>query len=387
MGVSIPEHVNLFTRWVNIQDLNENDTYRNGEVVHLSSIFQRIIFFFKELFSGGRLQNDHTHFQQFYSEISVSVSTLNNYLDTRPDDTVFFMVQTLLKIQAHINISGWKAPHAEYELFEKQISELLNKAKAKIKTWNVSTFSEKDKQDIVRWINSDPIQRQFAAAVKGDLPSRWDEIPKGAVILYNPDSWTLSHKLQNHSLTFRQMIKTIKTIFCKIFTGKVYTHAELSLGNGYTFDLDKQEGTLCSGIAKIQNRRGKFCFYDVIAPNQDRMVKAHNQAFPDCPVNNFDELWTKIEKEARDKYKKIRASMADIIRVVLTTRRPDNYDCKQAWNPGVNNYGCSATISALFGGIGGIDIGKQFNKQVQNISPADLEKSEFFIPTYILASR
>jgi hypothetical protein len=64
---------------------------------------------------------------------------------------------------------------------------------------------------------------------------------------------------------------------------------------------------------------------------------------------------------------------------------PDNYDCTPVWDPENNHFGCSATISALYGKFGS-GIGREFSKIDENVTPVDFFHSQFFTFLYAIGN-
>jgi len=357
--------------------LKPSSTVRNGKVVPLDHFFKRWIFFFREsLFKDRRCQDDK-EFHTFYQKIKNSIQQIEESLEKNVNliDTIQKIV-ALLQIDAKIMISQWKPQNQDYLSFRKKIESLQLQAKSKV---NIPALS----QTVKRWIESTSDQRKFAAYCHTDLPLKWEEIPAGALILCNPKSWAIAHHIRGHTLRWDQMIKKVKALLCKLLNGTSHTHAELCLGNGYTFDLAKKHHMRFSGEGKIQDRRGRICYEDVFFPNEKKMIETHNQKFPFSQVATFEPLSKALEREARTKGILARAHLGDILKTSLPSYRPSHYDCTRAWLPEKNRCSCSALISALFGKYG-VDIGKQFNKKDQNITPADFYHSEFFSPHYVL---
>ncbi|MES2273376.1 MAG: hypothetical protein V4487_04225, partial [Chlamydiota bacterium] len=115
--------------------------------------------------------------------------------------------------------------------------------------------------------------------------------------------------------------------------------------------------------------------------NREAMVQAYNNRFPNQAVPGFNELFAKIDGEARLQAPQVKATFWDVFKTGIKIWRTPTYDCTTAWQPGKKKYGCSATVSSLFSKFG-IDIGAQFNKVDQNIKPGDFLSSKFFQPFY-----
>lgn len=396
-----PQNLNARILQHDFQDLltfKPEDAYRcdagsgQWEALNLSSLFLRVVFYILEYFSGGIVVRDNAAFDALYrdkiiepltalqaaSGVGKDAETLNERAE---------MLQTLMKVHAKISVSRWGSNlrnNANLRNFEDGLIAAQTGIKAEMAERGVALAP-----DLARWVNSNLEQRRFAAFCNSDLPYLWKEVPAGAVVLTNYRSMEIGIKLKGFKLTWGQWLFAFKTIFCKLFTGKIYTHAELSLGKGETFDLDKKQGTVLDGEVKIQNRiagkEDRICYHDIFVPKQQEMVNAYNEMVrvaqdPDEPmpeVENFEQLWEMIGAEAKAKAPLIHATPWDICKVALPLSRPEGYDNTQAWQPGRKQYGCSALITALMGKYG-IDIGAQFNKQAQNVSPANFSASNFY---------
>ena len=147
------------------------------------------------------------------------------------------------------------------------------------------------------------------------------------------------------------------------------------------FDLNKKRAICVKG--HIEDRKGHIFYGTIITPKQQQMLDAYNTQYPNDPCQNFDALWNKIQQEVMDNASKVFATTWDIIKTILVFRkRPQNYDATQIWNPGKTHLSCSATNCALFSKFG-IDISKEFDKQIHNITPANLFQSEYFTRFYV----
>ncbi|MES2274009.1 MAG: hypothetical protein V4487_07440, partial [Chlamydiota bacterium] len=295
-----------------------------------------------------------------------------------------------------------------------------------------------NRKRIVRWIQADSNQRRFAAHLNtSDVPYRGDEIPAGSVLITDPNAFLLALKISGKKPLWKSIVVKIKSLLCHFFNGMPHTHAEIALGDGEFFDLDKAKDNCLQGqgmikVRKEKKRAGKIeraaqrnpgptgpgqasylsiCgkelghppyrsgespslqegvlqkhrvlyYATIVQPNQKAMVEAHNERFPELPVQNFQELWAMIDREARASAPLVKASIWDILKTGIKIKRTSDYDSTAAWQPGIKRYGCSGTVSALFSKYG-IDIGQEFNKVDQNVKPADFLKSKFFQPFYL----
>jgi hypothetical protein len=350
--------------------------------VHLSSLAARILFWIRELFSGGRAANDQRAFEAFYARMRESIRVLRE--DLLKGASPFSEVQTALKIHAKIANSAWGKNVEEsssFIEFSNEIEGLRLEASQRIGEWD-----GKEKAIVRRWIESTIAQRRFAAFLDlKEVPYRYSEIPRGAVILTDPRMYLQSAHLRKNGSLSKAILVRIKAVFCWFTTGKRYTHAELSLGKGESFDLDKKEGFWLKGEMKIQSRGERICYGPVLSANEEKMLESHQRLFRErgwVPFETFDDLWAAIDAEARRSAPLIGAGIFDLIRVGIPSKRPADYDPMEAWKPGEKQYACSATTSALLSKFG-IDIGKQFDKKDLNVSPSDFLASEYFNPIFV----
>ncbi len=360
--------------------LKPTDTFRKGEVVCLEGIISRIIFAIKEFFSGGWENRDILTFTDFYdSFFKQKIIDLTQQISTNQNlDQTLTEIKDLLKTKAKIANSAWAkslGTSLEYGFFQSECDALQELAKAHLPpAINKTTF---------RWIQATDSQQRFAAYLNLDeVPYRFEEIPKGAVMLTDPHAFLLGLKIKDTWPWVKTSVIRFKAWACKFTTGKTVTHAELALGGGESFDLDKPDGNWWQGQGTIQKRTNRIFYGTIVVPNGQAMLDAYNRRFPLERLNTFDDLWAKIDLEARTQAVNVKVTIWDIIKTAIPRTRAPDYDCTKAWDPSNNQYSCSATTSALFSKFG-IDIGEEFSKVDQNISPADFLRSKFFQPFYI----
>lgn len=371
----------------NILTLQPKDTWRKDEAVHLSSLLSRILFFIEEFFFEGRDEGDKKSFEDFYTKITGKIEILSADLEKEGEE-VMAEIQTMLKVHAKISNSSWmKSFRTEFKPYQdycEKVEGLRVKAEEKLEVWE--KVDPTARKEIARWIRSTEKQRKFASLLDfKEVPYRFTEIPRASVILCDPFWYMKSLELKDKDSLLKTIIFCLKAFLCWCMTGKSFTHAELYLSQGKTFDLDKKEDSLLKGEMKIQDRDDKTCYGIVFAPDEDLMFEAHKKAYQEknlTPYDSFNELWIAVEEEARNSVSKIDAGLFEVIQVGCQEKRTKTYDSMQAWEPGVKKYGCSATISALFSKFG-IDIGEEFKKIDRNITPADFSTSKFFKPFFV----
>ncbi len=372
-----------------LTNLRPSDTMRDGAVVCLNPI-SRIFFAIKELFCGGWGVRDRAAFKDFHSftegRIAILKFDLQNGIHL---DDALPELQSLLKVAAKIANCSWgkslrKGQSEEFTSFQKELTDLRNLAEPHLQSW-VDNGDSENRRTISRWITANDSQRRFAAYNDlKEVPYKFDEIQAGAVMITDPEAYLLNRHISGKRSLWKTIVIRIKAFICWFFTGMRYTHAELSLGKGEGFDLDKRKGIcVLQGEAVLQQRAGKVFYGTIIVPKKEAMLEAYNRRFPDQQLASFEELWEKIENEARNGVPKIQVGFWDLFKTGIPVKRPENYNCTQAWDPGVNKYSCSATVSSLFSKFG-IDIGKQYSKIDQNVTPVDFLNSEFFKPFYVI---
>jgi hypothetical protein len=382
-----PSLLELPDAFKNIANLTPESTFRDGSVIKIDNFFKKAIFYIRELFYGGKVKNDHLESQNFYASATQLIANLEYLLRNSVTCNLqaIEMTKTLLKVEAHIATSGMHVHAAEHAAFKGKVENLQMLAQQSLARHETALPND---HQTARWIRSIREQRLFAATCESDLPYLWKEIPEEAVLLYNPRAWMISHliKDRNFGLSFALFSKKIKAYVTRFFTGFSNTHAELHLGKGRTYDLDKPNGSLCVGKGVYHERGGsdgivnKVCYYyDVVLPNKEKMLRIYNARAPEQEhVASFDQLWVKMKQELAARGQEFSATFWDIAKVVLAFPREKNYDCSTAWDPN-RQYGCSALIAALFGKFY-IDIGGSLarKKKVDNVAPGDYLKTELF---------
>lgn len=370
--------------------LRSTDTWRSDKPVYLKSLASRISLFLSELFYGGRTANDQKAFDSFYAYAKTKIADLTLAIrQNAPTTETFQQIETALKIAAKIEISAWgkscaSAKNQNYFAFHASIEQLAEEASAKVDGW--SNEDTANRTQTARWIHSTDRQRRFAALHDlNAVPYKFSEIPRGAVMLTDPIWYIDSTLLKKNGSIFKTMTMHLKAFLCLIATGMRYTHAELSLGKGESFDLDKKKGSLISGEMKIQSRGDKTFYGAVLAPDEEKILQAHRASYISRglePYETFDALFDAVEQEAKTSAPVMKATIADIAGVSIISPRPADYNPMDQWKPGEKRYACSATVCALFSKFG-VDIGNQYSKKVENVSPADFRTSEFFKPLYV----
>lgn len=383
--------VNLFENLdSDLLSLRSTDTWRNNRPVRLHSLASKIFFFFSELFHGGRSANDQKAFDSFYEAAQSKIADLTLAIrEPMPNTETFQQIETALKIAAKIEISAWgktcaSAKNQNYLKFHEAVQQLAKESSAKVDAWANENIA--NRTQTARWIQSTSRQRRFAALHNlSAVPYKFSEIPRGSIMLTDPIWYIDSTRLKKNGSIFKTITMHVKAFLCRIATGMRYTHAELSLGNGESFDLDKKKGSLIAGEMKIQSREDKTFYGAILVPDKEKILQAHQDSYISrglVPYETFDALFDAIDLEARNSAPLMKATIADIAGVGIISPRSDDYDPMDQWKPGEKRYACSATVCALYSKFG-IDVGKQHNKKVENVSPADFRISDFFKPLYV----
>ncbi|NGX43053.1 MAG: hypothetical protein K940chlam7_01344 [Chlamydiae bacterium] len=373
-------------------------------------IMPRIKWFFVDLFKGGSKKQNIAVFNKLQSSLVGRVTDLKMQLEDKDSDDnniqLLGEVKKVMQIEAKIFTSGWAKSlkgGENYQTFKKEVGGLQNLAKTKCEdplpdSENLPETAEAWKdyftedRKLAQWIHSDPLQRKFAVWNDSeDLPLRGREIPRGAVLLANPTADLIGYRLlgQKASALGRKWRKDkiIKPIL-SLFTKSPKTHAVLSLGEGQFFHMDKGPAKNKAGdIEKrspggyVEERTWKdraLYLYHVHLPNKTMLDELERK-------NLKDSFFDKIVKGAKTEGTKKKTYPLDLIRVILpTSRRPKGYTEEAAEKEWVNSkqgFSCSGAIGALYANKG-FDVGKQFGKRPNRITPGDLYKSKYFDSIY-----
>jgi hypothetical protein len=305
-------------------------------------------------------------------------------------DKALLELKNLLEENAHLQLQKRvynPKIRTVYEKFSQDLSRLQGYATTqKIENW-VNVDKTAEKITIARWVQANPGQCRFAAYYNlRDVPLKFNEIPEGGILLTDPYAYLRHMQLEGKTSFFKSIIIKIKSLVCRLMTGKQFTHVEYSLGNGKIFDLNKKKDGLMRGEGNIVDK-GKKVFYGIVlVPKEDKMLQAYNEHFPQTPCASFRELMDKIKAEVEEATanRRVQLDVLDIAKTVFTKKRPANYDPMQQWKAGACHYSCSGTTSALLSFFG-MDIGAQFKKMDLNVTPTDFYNSHFFDKLFVTA--
>lgn len=274
----------------------------------------------------------------------------------------------------------------ELKVFRDQLKELKQQ------------IPEIDDAELKRWIDSRSLQRKMAAISKSKmLPFKAKDVPAGAILLTNKEIWYKSLRLEYENRFFKQYFLFSIIKIYKIFSGKGIPHAEISLGDGKFLHqwiitkLSKQDiesrrlqnikkPGQCILITNIEDR--------TISRKKDKILP-HDILMP----NRVDAQWETIIQDVQEKAEtyNVITDIDAITRCAYTrffpSRKPD-YELR---SPLVGHQydkpletmtlSCSAFIASIFA-LHKIDIGKEFNKKPEEVSPADFDNSSLFRKIY-----
>lgn len=306
--------------------------------------------------------------------------------------------QTLQKVKAKIRISGL-ASHlkedATYRAFKTALKEMTPLAQDKISSLNVESEEEKEEKALLtRWTHSRAIQRDFAAICPSQkLPLKALEVPKGAILVTNGKARILEHLLEGHHLNLFQRIKKISNFLIYLISGrkKQAIHAELSFGKGKVFHMDKDKGAFFSGSGHLEtrlltkkNKEKVAIAYDIFVPSDkatSHMLSHYNKTHPATPIKTKEELWQKIEEDIEQTGRKAKANAYALFKLLFPSKREKGYNGAAAWQPEKKLYACSAAVASIFAKYG-LDMGKEFDKKVEEMMPMDFYESSHLTCVY-----
>lgn len=358
------------------------DTFRDDKIIHLETLISRVCFYIGEFFRGGIFQRDRAAFDQFYQQLSPKID------DLARSQAATQKIIDLLKMDGSIQNS----------LFGRHLASLpsYQKFREKLEQLRTRALTLPTSQEEKRWLSADVIERRIALLFNMKTPPlRYREIPRGSIILTNPETYLCKQTLQAARWNWQDLILKIKSLIYRFLAGEKYTHAALVLKNGIIFDLDQMNFSTYPNTTEVltssryaigtikEYKQDKPCFFDVLEPNREKMVSAYNDHHPNSPVDSFEAFWDKVEEKIREDHPKVRCNILDLIKVVFTRTRPAHYDPSLCWNPEKRQYTCSATISSLYSFFG-VDVGQSLNKKNESILPSDFLRSEFFLPLQMI---
>ncbi len=275
-----------------------------------------------------------------------------------------------------------------YKKFSDQLQRIqhIYANREKVDAW-VQTSPHCDKELISRYLLAEPAHLRFSASFDTPVPPpyRFSEIPAGSILVDAPTAFLEHMRLENKRSILQMVYLKVKAFICRIFTGKYLTHMAFSMGDGRIFDLSKTPSAWIYGDGQVKEFGDKMYYGMVRTPNKERMLKAYNEHFPDAPCANFEELMEKMNARisCAAKARKIKYHFLNTIKTGFHKTRPVDYDYLGAWKNGAPRTSCSGTTSALLSSFG-IDVGGEFNKMADKVTPADFLASEYFDDHYIL---
>lgn len=314
-------------------------------------LFQNII----EFFQGGSQKLSRQSFEYLWIQIDEKMTELETSFDSQNTEQLQ-LLKTLLKLQGAIIGTRWEKTLKDlssYKEFQTRLDQLQEKAKTSV---DLDLSDEK-----TRWIHSNKDQRIFrVSTASGQLPYIYGQIPKGAVLVTNLDAYKARLYSENKFLTLNQKFRQFQKYLNFLFTGSKCIHAEISLGDGSFFHQKTYNGSTIGHIEK--RKKDRVCSHDVrIVPQKDMEWEA-----VDRTIAQMD------QKENR--FKELRTSFASMLRTVFYKKRNSDYQLPEKFDSN-QRYACSAVV-AIFLGMAGVDIGEPIGKRAEDISPADLVRSD-----------
>lgn len=368
---------------------------RKGQYAVNMTLCQKIVMFFKDLFSSGRKAHDIQDYERYSALIKEKVQHLKEIKDSSSDE-FYYGLKNLLHVNAKINFTGWARSlneNEDYNSFKNDLQDLQNFAKQSVKDWTESGPQENraNKMAIKRWIEADDKQLAYAG-FSNEIVYKADDVPVGAVLLINPKGMRARDQIFGYGYSWARRLQKWKSKFHQIFTGYALTHAMSSLGHGLFYHIDDKCESLgkpmsvCGANVPIiedfsldarGNKGPKYMFgYEILFPNHEQFAKELH-----CPKEEVQDF---LENEWRPTIlsssgeNPSKTSTLDIMKTLWDVKRPENYDITAVFEPRPERgYSCSALISVTLAKHG-VDVLKQCNKKVDKATPVDLLKTELY---------
>ncbi|MBP9841730.1 MAG: hypothetical protein KBC64_04825 [Simkaniaceae bacterium] len=313
---------------------------------------------------------DKNEFEKIYPKLQERVRELQGKLDSGAEDKLetFVEIKHLLKIYSKIRLS-WagkflKQDSEHFKTFRTDLKRLRETAIPVVRAW----AEEKpihERINLKRWIEGSSFQRKFASWYDdNELPWMMDEIPKGVVLLDDPEMGAVGHWIQEHKLTPAQHFQRFKSQVAGAVTGLAVNHASLYLGDREIFHIDKTPGKQCSGL-------GTFDKYPKNPSKKERPLFRSRVMLPHITPDQADH----IVDLARQKGTSMLASGVSILGAGFGKRErtPEyQYDLNKE-----RLFACSSSIAHLYYEAG-IDVGSGNNRKIEKFSPADYATSTMF---------
>jgi len=383
----------------NILSLQVNDCLREGNIAHTSQLLTRIYQWICDFFNGGTLANENREFDRLVNVLQNEITDLQSLLDQTDQEASFLQVakrvRDLMKIESKINVTGWQSYLTKNQNFTHYKENMKNLRSSTKSRWQqIDNRVHPQSQKLKRWIFSDSFQRKYAMlSPTEELPYKAEEVPPGAILLTNFDSYRRGLEIRNFSLSLYQKVKQFQTFIIRLITGYPLIHSEISMGNGKVFHISKEDDQLVSGQGLIEDRgpiwnetKGKYQSayyhkYEILMPNEDAWLNAYNEtALEENRLASFQDLLNVLFGEIRENGSKFKADAFSISKMFFRFARNPNENPSQVLKYN-DTYSCSGCLSSLFAKYG-IDIGKEFNLPVKRVSPTEFYKSKFFKKWY-----
>ena len=370
--------------------LNKNGgRIRFGKAVRVNNIFRKAILAIIDLIFKNPNLKEYENINHTLERKVLELKGEN--VDWTNKETLMKM-KTLLRVQARIHNSGWEQKnlkeHGNYENFKNQITEIQDVArkslasiKQELKDKSAKTETEKELYQLMRWSTATEFQCQFAEYMGNDsVPMNGKEVPLGTILLTDPAADAIGHKIRGHKLRSTELRKLfLDATFIKMTTGRGFTHSALSLGQGEYFHMDKREGQKPGGVIESEKDWGEDKFlhrYVMIEPNRAEIEK-------ELKGKSLEQFLSEVNETARKEGTKKKARFKDVFKIAFPCfggMRSEEYTKSEEWNREWDKdqgLSCSATLSCLFAKHG-VDIGKDFRKKANYVTPNDLYNSRFF---------
>ncbi|GAB4185006.1 MAG: hypothetical protein Tsb0015_01600 [Simkaniaceae bacterium] len=397
----------------NILTMHQNDCIRDGKIVQTGNFLIKIYQVIKDFFSGGRVLMQNREFDNISPLLHREVTDLQTLLNTDNSHQAFTSqqaqllnvasrVQNILKISSKMKVSKWHhdlEDNQNYRSFKAQTKILKDLARRKFREFEGMAESSSLRnnphfQELKRWIFADSFQRGYAVInPTGQLPYRAEEIPRGAILLTNCDSYSRGLEVRHFNPSLWQKFKQFQASVVRWVTGHPLIHAEIALGDGRVFHISKEDDQTCTGQGTIEDRnpiwnekKNKFVpnyyhKYEILLPNEEEFLKEYNQSVSqEQQAATFHELQEKILTYIEQNGERVKANGLAILSMILRTARKENYDASEALNF-EETYSCSGCLSAFFAKFH-IDIGKDFDLEAHRVSPTEFFYSRFFTKFY-----
>lgn len=363
-------------KYKNLLLLRPGDLFIKNRVILREQFVIRALFFLKNcLYKKHKTSSNQQVQSEFSSVLEEMIELMNQMPLEKPDP---YLIKDFLVIEAKLLLSKQRKELANLSLFH-AFQEKLEAKHALVKKF-LKITKAKYPLELKRWIESSEFQRKFAC-YNGyqEVPLKVEEIPPGAILLTNVHSLIRGLRIQGKRVQKKHWFLLFKAYMFQLFTGSPLIHAELSLGNGQFFHLDNKRKIFQCIIKEVQ--KDKVCFqYDILFPNKEKILTTFRKNNQKYPVKDFKQFMELLIHEAKSRGVRVKIrSYKVILKIGMSWRQRFPLKRRKAWHPEKIDYTCSGTISALFAHFG-VDFARFLKKIPDDLSPADLKKTSFFLP-------